>query len=64
MATHLGDWLYWTATITAAAIVSWDVLEFLYGLSQGEPIIPIVALSSAALIWLLGRGCRQVLARH
>jgi len=50
--------------ITAAAIVSWDVLEFLYGLSQGEPIIPIVALSSAALIWLLGRGCRQVLARH
>jgi len=42
----------------------WDVVGFLYGLSQGEPIIPIAALSFAALIWLLGRSCRQVLAGH
>jgi hypothetical protein len=64
MARHLGDWLYWTATVIAAAIVLWDVVQFLHGLSQGEPIIPIAALSFAAVIWLVGRGCRQVLARH
>jgi len=64
MARHLGHWFYWTATIIAAAIVLWDVVGFFYGLSQGEPIIPIAALSFAAVIWLLGRSCRQVLAGH
>lgn len=64
MTAEFGELLYWTATIAAAVIAAWDVVDFLYGLSQGQPILRIVALVVAAIIWLLGRGCRYALAGH
>jgi hypothetical protein len=64
MATNVGDWLYRGAAIIAVLIVLWDAADFFYGLSQGVPIIRIVGLSSAVVIWLIGRGCRRALSGH
>ena len=54
--------MYWTATFFAAAIAVWDLANFLYGLSEGQPIIRVAALALAAAIWLFGWGCRCALA--
>ena len=62
MAARLGEALYWTATIFVVLIVVWIVWGYMYNVSKGEPIIPIVALLFAAAIWLAGRACRFVLA--
>lgn len=48
-------------TFVAVVIVLWAATIFFYGLSHGEPILPIAGLSCAAIIWLLGRGCRDLL---
>ena len=62
MSEQLGQTLYWSATAVAVVIVLWAALIFFYGLSQGQPIVPIAGLSCAVIIWLLGRGCRYLLA--
>ncbi|MGA6937683.1 MAG: hypothetical protein WB041_20205 [Pseudolabrys sp.] len=40
------------------------VFDFIYNLSQGEPIVPLPALVLAGIVWLTGRGCRFVLGAH
>jgi len=62
MAAHLGEALYWTATVLAALIVVLVVWAYVYNISRGEPIIPVVALLFAVAVWLGGRGCRYVFA--
>lgn len=57
-----GDILYWAATIIAALIAAWDFATFLDGASRGRPILGVMALVFAAIIWLLGWACRHVRA--
>ena len=64
MSSESGRLIYWAATIAAAMIVAWDLAGFLYGLSQGEPILRVASLVVAAVIWLIGRGCRAALAGY
>ncbi|MFZ3358855.1 MAG: hypothetical protein WCA56_16620 [Xanthobacteraceae bacterium] len=61
MTTPLGVLLYRAATIVALAIVFWDAANFVYGLSQGEPIIRVAGLLLAGAIWLIGLCCRFML---
>ncbi len=49
--------VYRWVTIIAGIIVLVAVVNFLYRLSMGEPIIPFVPLIVAAVIWLIGRFC-------
>lgn len=62
MAENVGNFLYWAATIIAGLIVLFDVSNFFESYSQGDPVIPIAGLVFAIIIWLIGRGCRLVLA--
>jgi hypothetical protein len=64
MTAESGRLLYWAATTVAAVIVLWNLADFLYGLSQGQPILRIASLLMAAIIWLIGRGCRAALAEY
>ncbi len=56
-----GRALYWLATIAAAIIVIFAVADFFISWAQGVPIVRMVALTTAAAIWLIGRACRAVL---
>jgi hypothetical protein len=62
MAAWWGVTLYWTATIIAGLLVAWVVWSYVYNSSRGEPVVLIVPLLLAALIWLAGWICRYVLA--
>jgi len=62
MTTESGDLLYWAFTVAAALIAMRVAVNFWYEFSAGEPILQVVALGAAALIWLLGLGCRYILA--
>ncbi len=56
-----GRTFYWLATIIAAVMVIFAVDDFLIGWGQGAPIVRIVALIAAAMVWLIGRICRALL---
>ena len=62
MAAWWGVTLYWMATIIAGLLVAWAVWSYVYNSSRGEPVILIVPLLLAAVIWLAGWGCRAMLA--
>jgi hypothetical protein len=64
MTGEFGRTLYWTITSIAALIVMWDIANFFYGLSRGEPILHIVTLIVALVIWLIACACRLLLAEH
>ncbi len=49
--------------MVAAIIVVLSIVEFLAGTSRGTLAIPLHPLLVAAVIWLIGRACRYVLAR-
>ena len=60
LSMRFGNAVFWTATILAGLILVWVVLGYLYDLSEGLPVLSVVALVLAAVIWLLGLFCRQV----
>ena len=45
--------LFWTAS-AIAEIILWVTWDFLYGMSQGFPVLNVHALVIAAVIWLTG----------
>jgi len=45
----------------AGVMVIFAVADFFLGWVQGAPIIRIVALAAAAIVWLIGRICRALL---
>jgi hypothetical protein len=49
------------ATIIAAIMVIFAVADLFIGWAQGAPIVRIVALVAAAIVWLIGRFCRSLL---
>jgi hypothetical protein len=58
----VGRTLYWLATIIAAVMVMFAVADFFVGWAQGAPIVRIVALGAAVIVWLIGRFCRALLS--
>ena len=46
--------LFWLTTILAGLIVLWVAWDYLYGLTEGFPVLNVHALLIAAVIWLLG----------
>ena len=57
----VGRTLYWLATIIAAVMVIFAVADFFIAWAQGAPIVRVVALVAAAIVWLIGRFCRALL---
>ena len=57
-----GKSLYRAAAFIAAIVAMFAVFNFIYNLSQGEPIVPVPALALAGIVWLTGLGCRCVLS--
>jgi hypothetical protein len=60
MAARWGELLYRMATILAGLIALLVIVGYFYDASRGEPIIPIVPLLLAGIIWLIGRSCRHL----
>ena len=60
MAACWGELLYRMATILAGLIALLVIVGYFYDASRGEPIIPIVPLLLAGIIWLIGRSCRHL----
>ncbi len=59
--TSLGDLLYRTASMLAGLIIVLVAIISFYNISEDVPIIPVVPLVIAGVIWLIGRSCRAVL---
>jgi hypothetical protein len=64
MAALLGQFLFWLATIIAGVLVVWVAWGYVYTSNRGEPIISIVPLLLAGVIWLAGWVCRRVFAER
>jgi hypothetical protein len=61
MVAWFGDTFYWTATVIAGLLLAWVLWSYSFNDTNGEPIIQIVPLLLAAVIWLTGWACRKVL---
>ncbi len=59
----VGDFIYWSATTIAALLVLWVIWAYVYNANRGEPIIQILPLVIAAVVWVAGRTCRALLRR-
>jgi hypothetical protein len=59
-AKSVGAVVYWTTTFLAVLIAAIALTSSFYDLS--EPIVPVAALLFAALVWLGGWFCSQLLA--
>ena len=64
MAARLGRFIYWLATMIAGVLVVWVVWGYVYTSIRGEPLISIVPLLLAGVIWLAGWVCLKVLVER
>ena len=62
MAARRGEAIYWTATLVAGLIVAWSVWSYVSNTESGEPVLPIIPLLFAGVIWLAGWAVRKLLA--
>jgi len=60
MAEAWGEILYRAAATVAGLVALLALLNFIYNISEGEPMIPVAALGLAAIIWPIGLCCRSV----
>jgi hypothetical protein len=63
MAEPRGEVFYQAASIAAGVIVLLAIANTIYNISEGEPVIPVVALALAGLVWLIGWLCRSIFGR-
>ena len=61
MIAWLGETFYWMATIIAGLLFAWVLWGYSFNGAKGEPVILIVPLLLAAVIWLTGWACRKAL---
>jgi hypothetical protein len=61
-ALNAGRVIYWLTTTIAVLIVIFAVADFFVNWAEGAPILRIFAFIAAALVWLIGRICRSLLA--
>jgi hypothetical protein len=62
---HEASWglvLYRGATAVAVLLLVLALGNWLYNLSQGRPLIPLIPVMAAGVIWLIGYGIRYLLA--
>ncbi len=59
--TSMGGAFYWGASMLAGLLIVLAAINYFYDISEGVPIIPIVPLVIAGVIYLIGRSCRAVL---
>jgi hypothetical protein len=59
---NAGRVIYWLTTTIAVLIVIFAVADFFANWAEGAPILRIFAFIAAALVWLIGRICRSLLA--
>jgi hypothetical protein len=64
MKASWGELIYWVATTIAGLIVIFVVRGYVFNISEGDPVIPIVPLLCAGAIWLAGRACRHGLTER
>jgi hypothetical protein len=57
-----GRVFYWLTTAVAGLIVIFLAGDFFISWAQGYPILRVVALIAAMVIWLIGRTCRSLMA--
>ena len=57
-----GKIFYWMGTFVAGVLVLWVVRSYVFTSERGEPIVQIVPLALAAIIWLAGLACRYLFA--
>jgi len=62
MAARLGDVLYWASTLVACLMAVLIAYAVLFGTGQGDLMVQGLVLFVAAIIWLIGRAARYVLA--
>jgi hypothetical protein len=60
MVAWFGETFYWTATAIAGLLLAWVLWSYPFN-GTGQPIILIVPLLRAAVIWLTAWACRKVL---
>ena len=54
MAEPWGEILYRAAATVAGLVALLALLNFIYNVSEGEPMIPVAALGLAAIRWPIG----------
>jgi hypothetical protein len=59
MKASWGELIYWTATALAGLTLVFIAWGYLQNTNEGYPVIPIVPLLFAGVIWLAGRVCRS-----
>ena len=52
---------YWLTTVVAGLIVILVAGDFFISWAQGNPILRVVPLIAAIVIWLIGRTCRSLM---
>jgi hypothetical protein len=57
---NTGRVVYWLTSIVAFLIVVFVVADFFISWAQGTPIVRIVALLSAIVVWLIGSAFRAL----
>ena len=62
MAKSWVEIFYRAASIIAGLLVLLVIANTIYNISEGEPVIPVVALVLAGLVWLIGWSCRSIFA--
>jgi hypothetical protein len=53
---------YWLATIVAVLMLIFVFANLFISWAQGRPILEIVALIAAVIIWFIGQACRSLSA--
>lgn len=56
-----GNVLYRGTAVLAAVILVLTAANYIYNLSQNRPLIPLIPLMFAGIIWLIGYGLRYLL---
>ena len=51
---------YWLATIVAVLMLIFVFANLFISWAQGRPILEIVALIAAGIVWFIGRACRSL----
>ena len=54
------DTPYWTATTVAGLIVALVIADYVFNANRGEPIIEVVPLLLAGVIWFIGTFCHHI----
>jgi hypothetical protein len=56
--------IFWTANVVAVSIVLWVVSVYAYNINEGDPVLPIIPVLFAGVVWLAGWVCRNLFVRR